>query len=142
MACTFDHRIADAYSANMFLLSWAEMAQPNKHTISASQMSPISLQPCFQRSLLKPRHLGSIDPSLHDLYIPVSKLPLPKKPQSKNDQLLSRIYYITIDQLNHIQSLANSDVVNGANYTKLESFSAFLWKIIAASAKDKNAGTK
>ncbi|CBI33403.3 unnamed protein product, partial [Vitis vinifera] len=70
VACTFDHRIADAYSANMFLVSWAEMAQSK----------PLSVLPSFRRSLLNARRPGSYDPSLDDMYVPMSTLPPPKAP--------------------------------------------------------------
>ncbi|KAL4629333.1 hypothetical protein ACB092_05G298000 [Castanea dentata] len=95
VACTFDHRIADAYSANLFLVSWAEMAQSK----------PISTVPCFRRSLLNPRRPGSIHPSLNDMYVP---LPQP--------------------------------MVAGG--TKLESFSAFLWKMVAKHAILNNVDKK
>ncbi|KAF4383563.1 hypothetical protein F8388_014063 [Cannabis sativa] len=45
VACTFDHRIVDAYSANMFFISWVQMAQSKR----------LSLRPSFRRSLLNPR---------------------------------------------------------------------------------------
>ncbi|TXG74496.1 hypothetical protein EZV62_003075 [Acer yangbiense] len=119
VGCTFDHRVADAYSANMFLVSWADMAQSN----------PISQLPSFRRSLLNPRRPGCVDPTLDDMYVPISTLPPPKQPlEDDDDHLISRIYYVTIDQLNHLQSLATS---NGYKRTKLEAFSAFLWKMVA-----------
>ncbi|KAI9114576.1 hypothetical protein K1719_014274 [Acacia pycnantha] len=140
VACTFDHRIADAYSANMFLVYWAQLSQPTRPTTD-----PLPSQPCFQRSLLSPRRPCCIHPSIHDMYVPFSNLPPPKKPtpESESDPLISRIYYITADQLDNIQSLANSNAVinNGVKKkrTKLESFCAFLWKMVAASAKDKGS---
>lgn len=118
VGCTFDHRVADAYSANMFLVSWAEMAQSK----------PISTTPCFRRSLLNPRRPGCINPVLDDMYATISSLP----PPNDSACLISRIYYVTLDQLNHLQSLCNFKT------TKLESFSAFLWKLIAAT-HNKNA---
>ncbi|XP_057739393.1 coniferyl alcohol acyltransferase-like [Arachis stenosperma] len=132
VGCTFDHRIADAYSTNMFLVSWANMAQPTR---------PKPKQPCFRRSLLSPRHPGFIHPSLHNMYIPISKLP---PPAATTTPLLSRIYYVTAKQLQHMQSLATD---NGATKrTKLESFSAFLWKMVAHAAstdiKDKKVVAK
>ncbi|KAJ7954600.1 HXXXD-type acyl-transferase family protein [Quillaja saponaria] len=90
------------------------------------------------------RRPGSIPPSLNDMYIPVSMLPPPKQPQEtqsdskpepESDHLISRIYYVTADQINKIQSLANSNSNNTVNKrTKLESFSAFLWQLVAKSA--------
>nr|POE64405.1 shikimate o-hydroxycinnamoyltransferase [Quercus suber] len=130
VACTFDHRIADAYSANLFLVSWAEMAQSK----------PISTAPCFRRSLLNPRRPGSIHPSLNDMYVPVTSLPPPKDPHPGDDYLISRIYYIKADQLNQLQSLATT--TNGCRRTKLESFSAFLWKMVAKHAVLNNVDKK
>ncbi|XWS11653.1 hypothetical protein CRYUN_Cryun37aG0017600 [Craigia yunnanensis] len=130
VACTFDHRIADAYSANMFLVSWAEMARSKS----------ISVVPSFRRSLLNPRRPGCIDPSLDHMYMPISSLPPPKEHHQTTDHLTSRIYYITSEQLNDLQSLACS---NGYKTTKLESFSAFLWKMVALlAAKDNFEITK
>ncbi|EOY26190.1 HXXXD-type acyl-transferase family protein, putative [Theobroma cacao] len=127
VACTFDHRIADAYSANMFLVSWAEMARSKS----------ISVVPSFRRSLLNPRRPGRIDPSLDDMYMPISSLPPPKQHHQATDQLISRIYYIAAEQLNELQSLACS---NGYKRTKIESFSAFLWKMVAlVAAKDDDS---
>uniref|UniRef100_A0A5B7ABZ8 Putative shikimate O-hydroxycinnamoyltransferase n=1 Tax=Davidia involucrata TaxID=16924 RepID=A0A5B7ABZ8_DAVIN len=121
VACTFDHRVADAYSANMFLISWAEMAQSK----------PLSQLPSFRRSMLNPRRPGYYDPSLDNMYVTVSALQPPKDPQPATpiDSLISRIYYIEADQLSTLQSLASG---NGCKRTKLEAFSAFLWKMIAS----------
>ncbi|KAL6334698.1 hypothetical protein AAG906_021255 [Vitis piasezkii] len=118
VACTFDHRIADAYSANMFLVSWAEMAQSK----------PSSVLPSFRRSLLNARRPGSYDPSLGDMYVPMSALPPPKAPQSA-------------EQLSLLQSLATSKS-SPCKRTKLESLSAFLWKMVAKSAVTEDANQK
>ncbi|KAJ9692935.1 hypothetical protein PVL29_011857 [Vitis rotundifolia] len=126
VACTFDHRIADAYSANMFLVSWAEMAQSK----------PLSVLPSFRRSLLNPRRPGSYDPSFDDMYVPMSALPPPKAPQPGDDLLINRLYYVTSEQLSLRQSLATS------KRTKLESLSAFLWKMVAKSAVMEDANQK
>ena len=131
VACTFDHRIADAYSANMFLVSWAEMAQSK----------PLSVLPSFRRSLLNARRPGSYDPSLDDMYVPMSALPPPKAPQSGDDLLINRLYYVTAEQLSLLQSLATSKS-SSCKRTKLESLSAFLWKMVAKSAVTENANQK
>ncbi|XP_027931808.1 rosmarinate synthase-like [Vigna unguiculata] len=120
VACTFDHRIADAYSTNMFLVSWAAMANPNTTILAAT-----SGHPCFRRSLLSPRRPGFIRPSQHHMYTSISDLPPP--PATDATALLSRIYYVTAEQLRHMQSLA-------ATRTKLECFCAFLWKMVAHAA--------
>ncbi|TKY46759.1 Shikimate O-hydroxycinnamoyltransferase [Spatholobus suberectus] len=130
VACTFDHRIADAYSTNMFLVSWAEMAQPTKPNTTIVAATTFCL-PCFRRSLLNPRHPGSFHPSLHHMYIPVSELP--PTPTTASTALLNRIYYVPAEQLHHMQSLTTT-------HTKLECFSAFLWKMVArATSRDKNS---
>ncbi|EEF43218.1 coniferyl alcohol acyltransferase [Ricinus communis] len=125
VGCTFDHRIADAYSANMFLVSWAETARSKA----------ISMVPSFRRSLLHPRRLACLDPFLDNMYVPISKL----QPTKEADHLISRIYYVKSDQLNQLQKLASS---TDCKRTKLESFSAFLWQLIAKSTKRGQASGK
>ena len=129
VACSFDHRVADAYSANMFLVSWAESAQSK----------PLTCLPSFRRSLLNPRRPGRIDPSCDNMYIPVTSLPPPRKdppPSVDNHRLTSRIYYVKAEQLGRLQSLASSD---SCKRTKLESFSALLWKTVAKSSPTTDA---
>jgi len=126
VGCTFDHRVADAYSMNMFLLSWAE--------ISRSDV-PISCVPSFRRSLLNPRRPLVMDPSIDQIYMPVTSLPPPQETTNPENLLASRIYYIKANALQELQTLASSSK-NGKR-TKLESFSAFLWKLVAEhAAKD------
>ncbi|KAL6137316.1 hypothetical protein ACLB2K_062608 [Fragaria x ananassa] len=122
VACTFDHRVADAYSANMFLVSWAKMGYSK---------SPVLDVPSFRRSLLNPRRPCQIHPSLNDMYVPVTSLPPPKmETNDHEDQLNSRIYYVKAEQLIKLQALASS---NGCKRSKLESFCSFLWKMVAGS---------
>ncbi|RVW69896.1 hypothetical protein CK203_059136 [Vitis vinifera] len=67
------------------LRSWAEMAQ----------CKSLSVVPSFQRSLLNIRCLGSYDPSLDDMYVPLSTLPPPRAPQPGGAHTsISRIYYV------------------------------------------------
>ncbi|KAM7481703.1 hypothetical protein LguiB_006286 [Lonicera macranthoides] len=115
VACTFDHRVADAYSANMFLVSWAEIAHSK----------PLTQVPSFRRSLLYPRRPGSYClSSIDSLYATISTL----KPSCSNgnESILSRIYYIKAKQLCQLQSLATTN--DKCKRSKLEAFSAFLWK--------------
>ncbi|KAL4280385.1 hypothetical protein GQ457_03G042770 [Hibiscus cannabinus] len=125
VGCSFDHRVSDAYTANMFLVSWAELARSK----------PVSMVPSFRRSLLNPRRPGCIDPSLDDMYVSIPSLPPPEENNEPIDHLISRIYYVNADQLNELQSLASS---NGDKRTKFESFSAFLWKMVATYARNKD----
>ncbi|XP_008783080.2 coniferyl alcohol acyltransferase [Phoenix dactylifera] len=119
LACTFDHRIADAYSANMFLVAWAETA--------ASKA--ISLPPSFRRSLLTPRRPGSYDPSLDRLYVPVSSLPALPPPSPDQEPAVNRIYYIVADDIARIQ------VAAGGQRTKIEAFTAYLWRVLSRTTR-------
>ncbi|KAG7648305.1 putative alcohol O-acetyltransferase [Arabidopsis thaliana] len=125
VGCTFDHRIADAFSMNMFLVSWAEISRFN---------APISSVPSFRRSILNPRRPLIIDSSIDKMYMPVTSLPLPQETTNDLDNILtSRIYYIKENALEDLQTLASgsSPKTGYGQRTKLESFSAFLWKLVA-----------
>lgn len=131
VGCTFDHRVADAYSAHMFLVSWVEIARGK---------SSLSMQPSFRRSLIFPRRPGQYDSLLNQLYLPISALPPPPPPPTQPDDdqqqqgAISRVYYMEADCISHLQSLANNNYNNPENRrTKLEAFSGFLWKTLASS---------
>ncbi|XXG71140.1 hypothetical protein AAC387_Pa07g0464 [Persea americana] len=127
VACTLDHRIANAYSRNMFLVAWAEMAQ----------FKTISLHPSFQRSLLNPCRPGCWDASLEQMYMPMSTLPQhADRAAPKADLIINRIYYVTAKNIAQLQDLASS---GGYRRTKLELLGAYLWKIVA---KRETSNTK
>ncbi|KAI8020293.1 Shikimate O-hydroxycinnamoyltransferase [Camellia lanceoleosa] len=114
----------DAHSANMFFVSWAEIARGK----------PISYIPCFRRSLLNPRRPGYYDRSIDNIYVFISPLPPPKlveDPKPNEDSSKVKIYYVVSEELNCLQSQATSS--NGIEISKLVSFSAFLWKLIASA---------
>lgn len=101
VGCTFDHRIADAYSTNMFLISWAEMAQ----------CKPLSVIPTFRRSLLNPRHPAvAVSSSIDNLYILYTALPPPPPPlnTANINPLISRLFYVTSEHLLLLQTLASA----------------------------------
>ncbi|XP_065875588.1 coniferyl alcohol acyltransferase-like [Euphorbia lathyris] len=127
VALTFDHRIADAHTTDMFIVSWAETAQSK----------PLSKLPSFRRSLLNPRRPATSDYlSLDNFYLPISSFkPPPESLPDPADHLISRIYYVKAAELCHLQSIASS---NGYKRTKLESFTAFLWQLIAKCYNNKN----
>lgn len=135
IGCTFDHRVADAYSANMFLVSWAEMARSKQ----------LTTLPSHRRSLLSSRRPGHFDISIKDMYVTISQVPPPDKDLNghinDNQAPVSRIYYVTAEQTHQLQSLANDGKRGSKKFarTKLEAFTAFLWKLIA---KGTNAGDK
>ncbi|CAN0841483.1 Coniferyl alcohol acyltransferase [Linum grandiflorum] len=123
VGCSFDHRIADAYSCNMFLVAWAELTQ------SKAISSP---PPSFHRSVLNPRRPLKLDPTLDDMYVSVSALPPPPSPPSS--VLLSRIYHVKYEDLAILQSTTSR--------TKLVSFSALLWQLVAKSSRQPDAVSK
>ncbi|XP_077216335.1 coniferyl alcohol acyltransferase-like [Tasmannia lanceolata] len=123
VACTFDHRIADAYSGNMFMVAWAEMAQSKR----------IIAYPSFRRSLLNARRSGSSDPIIDQMYEPISSIPPPSDPEPGADHLISRIYYMTAKDIDRLQADAS---IGGSRRSKLESLSACLWQLVAKSEKD------
>ncbi|CAM8901188.1 unnamed protein product [Rhodiola kirilowii] len=127
LTCMFDHRVADAYSTNMFLTSWSENAL-SKPLITYSPPSRMIFTP---RSYLRP---GS---DVESFYSPISSLPpsYPKPDQSPT----SRVYHIAADQIINLQTAASTEA---SRRTKLESFSAFLWQLLAKSSTREDFVTK
>ncbi|KAG6420659.1 hypothetical protein SASPL_117195 [Salvia splendens] len=124
VACAVSHQVADAYSANMFLVSWAETARCKQ----------LSQPPSFRRSLLLPRRPGRFDRSVDDMFVTVSNLP----PDHSDDDgggesAISRIYYIKAERITELQQEANAGNSNHTPITKLEAFSAFLWKTVISA---------
>ncbi|KAF3786316.1 Rosmarinate synthase [Nymphaea thermarum] len=130
VACTSDHRIGDGYSIGMFMAAWAEVSRTNS----------LTLIPNFRRSLLSPRHPGSYDKSLDNMYVPLASLSLlPKHDSTSSDQFISRIYHLSGSALNQLQDLSSTD---GTTRTKLEAFSGFLWKLIANANGDAESSCR
>ncbi|CAN6444863.1 unnamed protein product [Victoria cruziana] len=123
IACTLDHRIADAYSTNMFVAAWAQVARTNS----------LALIPNFRRSLLGPRRPPSYDHCLDNMYVPVISLSPQAASQTSPDQFISRIYHVSAGDMDRLQDLSST---NGTRRTKLEAFSALLWKLIANASGD------
>ncbi|KAI3734094.1 hypothetical protein L6452_13556 [Arctium lappa] len=128
IACMFDHRVADGYSASMFVSSWADI----------NRSIPPSYLPSFRRSILSPRRPTLYSTSVANVFLPLSDLPSllqmdpksePAEPDQFDSQLISRIYYIEGEDLKRLQLLASE---NGCQRSKLESFTSFLWKITAS----------
>ncbi|XP_051132095.1 coniferyl alcohol acyltransferase-like [Andrographis paniculata] len=128
VGCAIDHRAADAHSANMFLKAWAEMAQSKT----------IARLPSFRRSILNPRRPPQPHKSLDKFYAPRLPPPPPSSGEDE-DRLTSRIYHIKSEEIDRLQSLAT---YNGTKRSKIESFSAFLWKSIAEGGGDRSKTVK
>ncbi|CAH1434079.1 unnamed protein product [Lactuca virosa] len=125
VGCAFDHRIADAYSINMFLTTWAKIAESKK----------ISCLPSFRRSVVNPRRPPVMNTFYNTLFHPISSIP-PQTSHLPLDPLISRIYYVHAKDINHLQSISSSN--GNPKRSKLVSFISFLWKIIADCDDDLN----
>ncbi|KAM0021269.1 putative alcohol O-acetyltransferase [Helianthus debilis subsp. tardiflorus] len=118
IGCAFDHRVVDAYSINMFLTAWTEI----------SQSKPISRLPSFRRSMLNPRRPPVINTFYNKQFFPLSSLPPPQNSVLTNP-LISRVYYVEAKDISYLQM--QSSYNGNPKRSKLVSFTAFLWKIIA-----------
>jgi Transferase family len=119
VGCTFDHRVVDAYSFNMFIAAWAN--------ISLGQ--PINRVPFFSNSLLStqlPFLSNPSDPLLDRLYAPLSLQP-PTSASLFSTAPINRIYYISAIDIARLQEIA------GHKHSKMVSFTAHLWQILAKS---------
>ncbi|KAL9691303.1 hypothetical protein QQ045_011724 [Rhodiola kirilowii] len=124
VACKFDHTVADAYAMNIFLVSWSEKALSK----------PLSFPP--SRLIFKHRSPLRYGPELSQLFSLMSSLP---PPFISNNSRISRMYYITADQTVAVQNAVSTET---SNRTKLESFSAFLWKLLAKCACQESTENK
>ncbi|KAI3805590.1 hypothetical protein L1987_28106 [Smallanthus sonchifolius] len=119
ISCAFNHQLTDGYSLNMFLVAWAKYAKSKT----------ISNIPSFQSPILNPRHAPHYESSIDDLYIPISSLP----PSSIEEPLDSRMYYVRAESIQRIQSEAST---KENKRSKLLSFTAYLWKLLADGGAD------
>ncbi|XP_062082680.1 coniferyl alcohol acyltransferase-like [Humulus lupulus] len=129
VVCLFDHRCLDGYSGSMFITSWAEFTRSKPLIYN---------RPSLRRSILNPHRLGCIDTTVQDMYVHKETPETPSLSILNNDHpiLSSRLYYIKAEHIKNLQIQASSN--NNNNITKFESFSAFLWKMIAKSSSASN----
>ncbi|KAE8777420.1 Anthranilate N-benzoyltransferase protein 3 [Hordeum vulgare] len=120
VGCTFDHRVCDAYSFNMFLVAWAAVARGTS----------IPLPPTFNRSFLAPSRpppsctAGTL---AGRLFLPVSRLP-PPPATAAPPTAFNRIYHVAAADVAALQASA------GRGRTKLEAFTAHLWQLYSRAA--------
>ncbi|KAK1418350.1 hypothetical protein QVD17_27493 [Tagetes erecta] len=119
ISCAFNHQLSDGYSLNKFMVAWAKL----------TRLEPITNVPSFRPSTLNPRRPPRYQPSLDNLYIPITSLP----PPSSFKPLDSRMYYIRAESIQRIQSEASTQ---DTKRSKFLSFTAFLWKILANGGND------
>ncbi|KAE9596863.1 hypothetical protein Lal_00007422 [Lupinus albus] len=117
IAFSFDHALGDASSFGKFITSWCEIAQ-NK---------PMSCIPNHTRHL-SPRSPLKYEPSLDQAFIKCTKEEIKNIPMSHIS--LKRLYHINASSINMLQRLAS---VGSIKRTKIEAFSAYVWKIMAST---------
>ncbi|KAK7307385.1 hypothetical protein VNO77_40399 [Canavalia gladiata] len=125
IAFTFDHALGDASSFGLFIASWCEIAQ-NK---------PLSCIPDHTRHLCA-RSPPTYQPSLDQTFIRCTMEEIQNMPM--NHISLKRLYHINASSINMLQRLAS---VDGVKRTKIEAFSAYVWKIMISTI-DQNHNKK
>ena len=111
---TFDHALGDASAFGNFLVSWSEITQKK-------QMSCI---PDHRRNL-RARFPPSYHPSLDQTFVKCTMEEIINMPTTKIR--LKRLYHIDAASIEELQKLA---CVNGNKRTKIEAFSAYVWKVM------------
>ncbi|XP_030518723.2 coniferyl alcohol acyltransferase [Rhodamnia argentea] len=111
---SFDHALGDASAFGKFLLSWSEI----------SRNIPISCRPNHSRNLrprIPPTYHSSLDQAFLKCTLEdILNIPTP-------NTLLKRLYHVEYESISNLQKLASSD---GRSRTKIEAFSAYLWKMM------------
>ncbi|KAK2427398.1 hypothetical protein P8452_41801 [Trifolium repens] len=115
IAFTFDHALGDATSFGKFISSWCEI----------SQHKPISCIPNHKRNLCA-RSPPKYQPYLDQIFIKCTIEEI-QNMKMNNNISLKRLYHIDASSINMLQRLAS---VNGTKRTKIEAFSAYVWKIM------------
>jgi len=113
IAFTFDHALGDATSFGKFISSWCEIVQ-NK---------PLSCIPNHKRNLCARSPL-KYQPYLDQIFIKCTMEEIQNMKMNKNISL-KRLYHIDASSINMLQRLCS---VNGTKRTKIEAFSAYVWK--------------
>ncbi|KAI3453922.1 hypothetical protein Pfo_010585 [Paulownia fortunei] len=107
--------ICDASAFSKFLRTWSEIATKK----------PISCSPDHSRNL-QARFPPIYDPSLDEAFISCTMEDVRTMPTISI--LLKRLYYIDESSIDRLQRLASA---KGDKRTKIEAFSAYLWKVMA-----------
>ncbi|KAJ6701474.1 TRICHOTHECENE 3-O-ACETYLTRANSFERASE [Salix koriyanagi] len=114
---TFDHALGDASAFGKFLVSWSEIARRKS----------ISCMPDHRRNLLA-RCPPTYDPSLDQTFVKCTVEEIINMPATLI--LLKRLYHIDISSIDRLQQLA---CAGGNKRTKIEAFSAYVWKIMVTT---------
>lgn len=123
---TFDHALGDASAFSKFLITWSEIARDKK----------ISCIPDHRRSL-RARFPPTYDPWVDQAFISCTMEDILKIPMK--NILLKRLYHIDISSINQLQRLASID---GSKRTKIEAFSAYVWKVMVRAIDESHKHCK
>ncbi|KAJ4951802.1 hypothetical protein NE237_028634 [Protea cynaroides] len=123
---TFDHALGDASAFSKFLLSWSEIAQGKS----------ISSLPDHRRNL-QPRRPPTYDSSLDHIFMTCNMEEIINMPP--NDILLKRLYHIDASSIDHLQTISSME---GVKRTKIEAFSAYVWKIMVKTIDESHTHCK
>ncbi|GAV56516.1 Transferase domain-containing protein [Cephalotus follicularis] len=123
---TFDHALGDASAFGKFLVSWSEIAQ----------QKPISCIPDHRRKLCA-RSPPTYHPSLNQTFVKCTIEEIINMPPNNITQ--KRLYFIDATSINRLQTLAS---VNGEKRTKIEAFSAYVWKTMVTSIDESHEKCK
>ncbi|XP_059663058.1 coniferyl alcohol acyltransferase [Cornus florida] len=126
MTFTFDHALGDASAFGKFLLTWSEIATSK----------PIHCIPDHRRHLC-PRFPPSYDPSLDTTFVSCTMDDILNMPT--RNILLKRLYNIDVSSINLLQRLA---CIDGSKRTKIEAFSAYIWKIMVSAIDGSHENCK
>ncbi|GLJ34929.1 hypothetical protein SUGI_0702950 [Cryptomeria japonica] len=97
VGCTLDHRVADAYSANMFLTSWAKLCRND---------STVPLNPSITRSILCPRDSPAYCAEINNMYGGESGYVMPTQSPAGDGSWIVYMH-LPLEQLNAIDSDPN-----------------------------------
>ncbi|GMJ05972.1 hypothetical protein like AT1G31490 [Hibiscus trionum] len=125
---TFDHALGDATAFGNFLSSWSRLAR----NMSLSCVSDLD-----HGRNLPPRVLPTYHPSFDSFFVKCTLEDIRNIP--KTNISLKRLYFVDASSINHMQTLAS---VDGNKRTKIEAFSAYVWKIMATSIDESHAKCK
>ncbi|KAL5703124.1 hypothetical protein ACHQM5_028257 [Ranunculus cassubicifolius] len=127
---TFDHALGDASALGHFLRSWSQIAQGK--SISISRV------PIVQRdNVFLPRSPPTYHASLDDTYVSCDMKDILENIPS-NDISIKRLYHIDAIHINRLQEVASKE---GFKRSKIEAFSAYIWKLMANSTKTSSICT-
>ena len=123
---TFDHALGDASAFGNFLVSWSEITQKKK----------MSCIPNHRRNL-RARFPPTYHPSLDQTFVKCTIEEIINMPTTKIQ--LKRLYHIDASSIERLQKLA---CINGYKRTKIEAFSAYVWKVMVSAIDECHSKCK